>query len=160
MALRFLSAVLAAFFLTAYVPSFDALAADDPVFVPNKLLCAKMIRFGREAYERGRFSDAKEFFRRATIADPESKKAWRFYDQSVLFALAEKVEAKENSDLLSAGTSVGSRFSTSEDRSTSRQQPIDAPTFEQLPEIATPVEEAMADDSEMEEEEEEEEEGC
>ena len=158
MNLRFLFTIFIGLLLVTCTLSTNALAEDKPVFVPNKLLCARMIRFGKEAYQRGRFQDAKEFFRRATIADPESKTAWRLYDQSVLFALAEKVEKKENSDLLSPGTSVGYRIQSFDNQSTSQSQTIDTPAIEQFPQVATPIEEAVTDD--LEPEELEEEEGC
>ncbi|MFH1242870.1 MAG: hypothetical protein V1689_10980 [Pseudomonadota bacterium] len=67
--------------------------AEEPkLFIPDKALCAKMLRFGKQAYERGRYLDAKEYFRMAIQADPASPVAWRYYDQAVIFALAEKVE--------------------------------------------------------------------
>ena len=58
----------------------------------KKVLSVKMLQFGREAYQRGRYLDAKEYFRKAVQADPSSLVAWRYYDQAVIFALAEKVE--------------------------------------------------------------------
>jgi tetratricopeptide (TPR) repeat protein len=51
-----------------------------------------MLRFGKEAYQRGKYLDAKQYFRKAVKADPTSPVAWRYYDQAVIFALAEKVE--------------------------------------------------------------------
>nr|MBC8178886.1 hypothetical protein [Candidatus Desulfacyla euxinica] len=54
-------------------------------------LCAEMIRFGKQSYQRGKFLDAKEYFRRAVQADPASPLAWRHYALSVISALAEKV---------------------------------------------------------------------
>ena len=63
---------------------------------PDKALSARMIRFGQEAYARGKYLDAKEYFRKAVKADPTSLKAWRFYDQAVIFGLAEKVEKNAN----------------------------------------------------------------
>jgi len=63
---------------------------------PDKELCARMIRFGMEAYARGKYLDAKEYFRKAVKADPASIKAWRYYDQAIIFGLAEKVEKDAN----------------------------------------------------------------
>lgn len=63
---------------------------------PDKELCARMLRFGNEAYARGKYLDAKEYFRKAVKADPASVEAWRYYDQAVIFALAEKVEKNAN----------------------------------------------------------------
>jgi len=66
------------------------------IFLPQnapaqEALCAEMIRFGKQSYQRGKFLDAKEYFRRAVQADPASPLAWRHYDLSVISALAEKV---------------------------------------------------------------------
>ncbi len=63
---------------------------------PDKELCARMLRFGQESYARGKYLDAKEYFRKAVKADPTSLKAWRYYDQAVIFGLAEKVEKNAN----------------------------------------------------------------
>ncbi len=76
----------------------QARAQGKRLFIPDKALCAKMLRFGKEAYARGKYLDAKEYFRKAIQADPTSEVAWRYYDQAVLFALAEKVE--KNAGLL------------------------------------------------------------
>jgi len=70
----------------------EAMAQEQTRFIPDKALCAKMLRYGKEAYSRGRYLDAKEYFRKAVQADPDSQVAWRYYDQAVIFALAEKVE--------------------------------------------------------------------
>lgn len=79
-----------------------ARAADEAT--PDKALCEKMLRFGKEAYQRGKYLDAKEYFRKAIKADPGSTEAWVFYDQSVIFGLAEKVEKK--ADLVLPDTST------------------------------------------------------
>jgi len=63
---------------------------------PDKAFCSKMIRYGQEAYQRGKYLDAKEYFRKALQADPSSVSAWAYYDQAVIFALAEKVEKDAN----------------------------------------------------------------
>jgi len=83
---------LMAFILSAFIflPQ-NAPAQEAKVFVPDKTLCAEMIRFGKQSYQRGKFLDAKEYFRRAVQADPASPLAWRHYDLSVISALAEKV---------------------------------------------------------------------
>jgi hypothetical protein len=83
---------LMAFIISAFfsLPQ-NAPARDAKAFVPDKALCAEMIRFGTESYQRGKFLDAKEYFRRAVQADPASPLAWRHYDLSVISALAEKV---------------------------------------------------------------------
>jgi tetratricopeptide (TPR) repeat protein len=67
-------------------------AAETKSTAQDKALSAKMLRLGKEAYSRGKYLDAKEYFRKAVQADPGSNEAWRHYDQSVIFGLAEKVE--------------------------------------------------------------------
>jgi tetratricopeptide (TPR) repeat protein len=62
---------------------------------PDKALCDKMIRLGQQSYQRGKYLDAKEYFRKAVQADPNSSAAWRQYDIAVVSALAEKVEKEE-----------------------------------------------------------------
>ena len=154
MRLRTLFSLVAALMMVIPLLSSSVFAEDQPTVVPDKLLCAKMIRFGKEAYNRGRFQDAKEYFRKATMYDPNSKKAWRYYDQAVLFALAERVETKENQDLLLPGTSTRQKIQAPAQQSTTQtDQP--AQQVEELPVIQSqPV--AVSDD----EDEEEEEEGC
>jgi len=83
----FLSFAAALCFLSPYV-----LAEQQTLFVSDKALCAKMLRFGQQSYERGKYLDAKEYFRKAIQADPDSAAAWRYYDRATLFALAGKVE--------------------------------------------------------------------
>lgn len=85
--LTLLAFVLSTFIL---IPS-NAPAQEAKAFTPDKALCAQMIRFGKQSYQRGKFLDAKEYFRRAVQADPASPLAWRHYDLSVISALAEKV---------------------------------------------------------------------
>ncbi len=71
--------------------------------IPDKALCAEMIRFGNQAYMRGKYLDAKEFFRKAVRADPASQKAWQHYDLAIIFALAEKTE--KNTSLIAPDVS-------------------------------------------------------
>ena len=70
----------------------------------NKELCEKMLRLGQESYWRGRYLDAKQYFKKAIKADPSNEKAWRFYDLASIFALAEKVE--KNQGLIAPDVSV------------------------------------------------------
>jgi len=87
---------LAAFLLsTVLILPWNALAEDAAASAPEKKQCAEMIRFGKQAYERGKYLDAKEYFRKAVQADPTSTAAWRHYDLAVIYALAEKVN-KDN----------------------------------------------------------------
>ncbi len=84
--------ILATFFAA---PTYT-MGQGPPNCPPDKALCAKMLRFGKEAYARGKYLDAKEYFRKAVKADPTSLTAWRYYDQTVIFGLAEKVEKNAN----------------------------------------------------------------
>ncbi len=105
MKFRRLVALLAIVMMAAIsVPS--GLIAQKSGYDPDKELCAKMIAAGKEYYVRGKYLDAKNFFRKAIEADPRSQKAWRYYDQTMVFALAEKVE--KNNDLLIPDTSIRS----------------------------------------------------
>lgn len=90
--------LIAVFFLLTIIFSASThIHAQEPANCPpDKELCARMLRFGQEAYARGKYLDAKEYFRKAVKADPTSLKAWRYYDQAVIFGLAEKVEKNAN----------------------------------------------------------------
>ena len=92
------------FLITLFFISNTALGEEPKSNVPDKALCEKMIRFGKEAYLRGKYLDAKEYFRKAVQADPASQKAWRYYDLASVFALAEKVE--KNAELITPGQST------------------------------------------------------
>jgi hypothetical protein len=97
--------VLIASVLTAYFLSLGISLAEEPKGpIPDKALCAKMLRFGEEAYSRGKYLDAKAYFRKAIQADPTSQKAWGYYDLAAIFALAEKAE--QNTDLIAPGVSM------------------------------------------------------
>ena len=95
--------VLSVFFGTTLTLTSGAFAEEPKLFIPDKALCAKMLRFGKESYQRGKYLDAKEYFRKAVQADPTSKVAWHYYDLAAVFALAEKVE--KNASLLAPGVS-------------------------------------------------------
>lgn len=56
-------------------------------------LCARLIRFGTVARERGRHAEAKRFFWKAILVDPTSTLAWKNYDQAVLHTLADRVDS-------------------------------------------------------------------
>jgi len=89
--------IVVVFLLTIFFAASTYITAQDQANCPpDKELCARMIRFGTEAYARGKYLDAKEYFRKAVKADPTSLKAWRYYDQAVIFGLAEKVEKNAN----------------------------------------------------------------
>jgi len=94
---KYIASIILVFFLTIFyfVPT-HTMAQGPENFPPDKELSAKMLRFGMEAYARGKYLDAKEYFRKAIKADPASIKAWLYYDQAVIFSLAEKVEKNAN----------------------------------------------------------------
>lgn len=94
---KYIASIILVFFLTIFyfVPT-HTMAQGPENFPPDKELSAKMLRFGMEAYARGKYLDAKEYFRKAIKADPASIKAWLYYDQAVIFGLAEKVEKNAN----------------------------------------------------------------
>lgn len=93
--ISFLISLMFLFALVLMSP-YPCAAQDSTPSPPDKALSSKMLQFGKEAYQRGKYLDAKEYFRKAIKADPSSMEAWVFYDQSVIFALAEKVEKKAN----------------------------------------------------------------
>jgi hypothetical protein len=81
-----------AFMLSFFIFLPQNVSAEDArAFVPDKARCSQMIQFGKQSYQRGKFLDAKEYFRMALQADSASSKAWRHYDLAVISALAEKV---------------------------------------------------------------------
>ncbi|HMK66095.1 MAG TPA: hypothetical protein VK564_09890 [Thermodesulfobacteriota bacterium] len=51
---------------------------------------ALMVRKGQEAFSRGRYNEAKDYFRKAVQADPGSQRAWSNYDLAQLYAVAEQ----------------------------------------------------------------------
>jgi hypothetical protein len=116
-------AFLTAFFLVLLAGTPGRIMAQEPAgYVPDKALCAKMLRFGKEAYSRGKYLDAKGYFRKAVQADPGSKVAWRYYDQAVIFALAEKVE--KNSGLTLPGVSKGQETGQAKPAETAPPPPV------------------------------------
>ena len=82
---------LTAFLLSPFFFPLNAAGEGPKASLPDKALCTEMIRFGKQSYERGKYLDAKEYFRKAVKADPSSTEAWRHYDLAVIYALAEKV---------------------------------------------------------------------
>ncbi len=86
----------------AFLPRI-ARAENPKAIVPDEARCGEMIRFGKQAYDRGKFLDAKSYFRQAVQADSASDLAWHYYDLSVVSALAEK--ANKDSDLLAPDVS-------------------------------------------------------
>jgi hypothetical protein len=105
MRLNIVSGILGALMIAALLTfSQEAAAEERKQFVPDKAQCARMIQFGKQAYMRGKYLDAKGYFRRAIQADPNSGLAWQYYDMASVFALAEKVE--QDKKLIAPGTST------------------------------------------------------
>ena len=86
----------------AFLPRI-ACAENPKAIVSDKARCREMIRFGKQAYDRGKFPAAKSYFRQAVQADSASHVAWHYYDLSVVSALAEKVN--KDPDLLAPDVS-------------------------------------------------------
>ena len=112
-------------FLPTTVPAEEA----SPQEGIDKALCEKMIRHGQEAYERGKYLDAKEFFRKAVQADPSSLNAWAYYDQAVIFALAEKVEKDANLVMPDASTRSEEQAAPSTAKAPPPPKPKKEPAF-------------------------------
>ncbi|MBW1784388.1 MAG: hypothetical protein JRL30_27065 [Deltaproteobacteria bacterium] len=89
-----------------------ASAEEQESYVPDKALSAKMLRFGQQSYQRGKYLDAKEYFRKAIQADPDSAAAWRYYDMATIFGLAENVE--KNTSLIAPDVSTRGEKSSGE----------------------------------------------
>ncbi|RJR22474.1 MAG: hypothetical protein C4582_06570 [Desulfobacteraceae bacterium] len=109
----------------------DLCAQEKAKACQDKALCAKMLQFGKEAYIRGRYLDAKEYFRKAVQADPSNQSAWQYYDQAVIFALAEKVE--KDSRLVLPDTSVRQEMPASSAPSGSSTPGVAAPSAPSSP---------------------------
>ena len=104
--------ILVLFLLVSVVLLPQTARAENPkAIVPDKARCGEMIRFGKQAYDRGKFLDAKSYFRQAVQADSASDVAWHYYDLSVVSALAEKVN--KDSDLLAPDVSEKGRIQPS-----------------------------------------------
>ena len=79
--------------LSKNTADLDALAETEiEVSTPDSDLCARLIRHGQTAFERRKYQEAKKLFWKAILADPTSQLAWRSYDMSVVYALAERAE--------------------------------------------------------------------
>ncbi len=53
-------------------------------------LSALMLRKGKESFDRARYGEAKEYFRRAILADPASPAGWSYYDLALIYTVAEQ----------------------------------------------------------------------
>ncbi|MCF8119866.1 MAG: hypothetical protein K9L83_06630 [Deltaproteobacteria bacterium] len=95
-------------FLMAHPLTWDSPAWGEGSSAADPELSKKMFRSGKEAYERGKYGDAKAYFKRAVQADPDAVKAWRYYDLAVVADLTQKVEKNlgKADDLLAPDESV------------------------------------------------------
>lgn len=114
--------IIAAFLLIPFL----SLAQDTEQECRNPELCQKMIRYGKQAYWRGKYLDAKSYFRKAVKADPQSQEAWSYYDLATVFALAEKVE--QNQSLIAPGTSKRKEFTAKPEKKEAPPKPEPAPS--------------------------------
>jgi hypothetical protein len=97
--------------VTTMLLALGAMAGESLPPVRDRTVCAKMIRAGQQACDRGKYEEAKAYFRRAVEADPTSAKAWHHYDTSVVLALAaqlKKQQAPCEEDTVPEGTEVAS----------------------------------------------------
>ncbi len=85
---------------------FSPVCGEEQAIHIDKPLYDKMIRFGLQEHKRKKYLNAKEFFKKAIVADPTSDIVWKYYDLSVVFALAEKVN--NNQSLIKPGVSITS----------------------------------------------------
>ncbi|MCK5544397.1 MAG: hypothetical protein KAI35_04210 [Desulfobulbaceae bacterium] len=69
-------------------------------------VCARMIRAGREAFDRGKYLQARSFFQKAIQADVKNKKAWRWYNVTLSFALAKQSKNISYPDLVPSSPST------------------------------------------------------
>ena len=61
---------------------------------PDQNTFVRMLRRGDEAYERGRYQEAKHYYRLAILADPSSDQAWAGYERAFLRDLVDQIEKK------------------------------------------------------------------
>lgn len=59
---------------------------------PDKNFCGLMIRSGNEAYDRGKYLEARKYYRMAIASDPFSATSWALYDRSLLAHMAHQIE--------------------------------------------------------------------
>ncbi len=104
-------------------------AEESPRKGPDKAFCAKMIQHGQGAYQQGKYLDAKEYFRKAVQAYPSSVSAWAYYDQAVIFALAEKVEKDANLTMPDTSTRSEQQAATPTAKTPPPPKPEKKPAF-------------------------------
>lgn len=125
----------------------------------QKIQCATMIRFGKEALQRSKYDQAKDFFKRAIQYDPTNKTAWKYYDQSSIFSLAVRVQSEPSLTKTDTSLKLTSNIPPS---TISSSAEIDALFTNAASDVSEMTEALLSGDSSeiSDEEEEEEEEGC
>jgi len=127
---KFFFKALIGLFLTLSLLLPPILQAEEPTQKGvDKALCAKMIRYGQEAYQRGKYLDAKEYFRKAVKADSSSLAAWAYYDQAVIFAIAEKVEKNAKLVMPDISTRSEQQAAAPEAKAPPPTKPMKKPAF-------------------------------
>jgi len=127
---KFFLKPLAGLFLTLFLLLPPTVSAEESSRKgPDKAFCAKMIQHGQGAYQQGKYLDAKEYFRKAVQADPSSVSAWAYYDQAVIFALAEKVEKGANLAMPETSTQSGQQAVAPTAKTPSPPKPKKKPAF-------------------------------
>lgn len=93
MKLSRLTAYALALFCGSFLLSSIAVAEmPQPQFKTDKKMCDLLVRFGKEAFARARYADAKYYFQKAVQADPGSKQAWNLYDLASFYAVGEQMK--------------------------------------------------------------------
>ena len=72
------------------LPAYSQVTSAGQAFPVDPDNSALMLRKGKEAFSRARYTEAKEYFRKAVQADPNSQKAWSHYDLAQLYTVAEQ----------------------------------------------------------------------
>lgn len=78
--------------LASYAGQNAAPAVSNPKVCTDKDLCAESLRYGQQAFDRGLYADAKQYFKQAVMADPTSATAWAYYDLCVMYDVADQVK--------------------------------------------------------------------
>ena len=78
--------------LAAAAQQNAAPAVSNPKVCIDQNLCAENMRYGRQAFDRGLYADAKIYFKQAVIADPTYADAWAYYDLCVMYDVADQVK--------------------------------------------------------------------
>ncbi|MEW6574549.1 MAG: hypothetical protein AB1374_13065 [Bacillota bacterium] len=87
---------------------------------PDAGLSALMLRKGKESFDRARYGEAKEYFRRAILADPASPTGWSYYDLALIYTVAEQFK--------NYGKIVESTATVPETKAAPSPEPVPEPT--------------------------------